>query len=244
MQYFAPDAERGDIQRLIRTLGIDTSKTLVQPYMIRMEKVLDAARSNYQFDVLSNPGSDRETEHKLNRNDAFAIMGIRLGVRKQNEVANPAIYTFPVAYSADPNQFAGAPAGQVKEYVSLDPLYDGKLSIRTQNVDRVRDLSTALLRNVPERGYVTTASSSQPNEEFAQQAPGQAGFFRIMPNPILSGQDNNRVDLVLGPGNPESIEGGFDAAGAAVDTRNVVVVELFGYLLVDAAKPAQRWNTF
>lgn len=241
---FAPDAQRGDLQRLIRTLNIDTNQVLVQPFMMRFEKEAKADRSNYRFDILSNPGSDREQEIKLGRNDAFGVLGLRLGVRKQDESVTPKQYTGPVVYSADPNYFSGAPAGQVKEFISLQPVFDGKLTIKTQNTDRVRDLSTALLVNRPNRGYITTASSSQTNAEFPEQTVGQDGFFRLMPNPILSGQDNNFIDLVLGSGDFESIEGTADSAGTAVATRNVIVVELFGYLLVDYAKPALMWKNF
>ncbi len=245
MKFFSPDAHRGDLTRLLNNLGIDTNQFLVQPYLLRLEKPLDASRSNYQFDILANPGSDRDTEVKLNRNDAFAVLSTRLGVVKQDETTTPKQYAnFATFYHADPNYFSGAPAGQVAEYVSLEVLWNSLLSIRSQNVDRIRDLHTNLLKHVPERGYVIAAASGQTNAEFPQQDPGIDNFFRLMPNPILSGQDNNRVDLVLGPGEIESIEGTADSGGTAVDTRNVVVVEFYGFLIVDAAKAALAWNTF
>jgi hypothetical protein len=243
--FFSPDWMRGDLTRLVNKFGINTDQTLVQPYLIRLEKALDAARSNYSFELLSNPGSDRETEIKLNRNDAFAVMAVRLGITKQNESVTPKQYAnFPVLYNADPNYFSGAPAGQVKEFVSLEALYNSLLTIKTQNVDRVKDLATSLLKSVPNRGYITTASSSQTNAEWPEQKIGIDEFFRLMPNPILSGQENNTVNLVIGSGNLESIAGTADSAGTAVATRNVVVIEMYGYLLVDAARPAQAWNNF
>lgn len=242
---FSPDAMRGDLTRLLANLNINTGQTLVQPFLIRLEAVANAARSNYQLDILSNPGSDRPGEIKLNRNDAFGLIGMRLGITRQDTSTTPAQYAnFPTFYAPDPNYHSGAPAGQVKEFVSLETIYNSSISLKSQKVDRLSNLHTGLLRHVPERPYVLAAASGQTNAEWPQQSIGVDQFFRVMPNPVLSGQDDNKVELILGSGDIESIEGTADSAGVAVNTRNVIVVELFGYLMVDAAKSALAWDHF
>lgn len=245
MTFFSPDAQRGDLTRLLNTMGIDQSQTLVQPYMLRLEQVASAVRSNYIFDIRSNKGSDRSSEIKLNQADAFGAVAMRLGITKQDESTTPKQYAnFPTVYHADPNFLIGAPAGQVKEYVSCQVLYNSLISMKSQRVDRMGNLSTSLLEHVPERPYVLAAASGQTNPELPQRSSGLDSFFRIMPNPILSGQDDNRVELILGQGDIESIEGTADAAGAAVNTRNVIVVEIYGYLMVDASRAALEFDHF
>ena len=170
---------------------------------------------------------------------------MRLGITKQDEGATPKQYAnFPTVYHADPNFLIGAPAGQVKEYVSCQVLYNSLLSMKSQRVDRLGNLHTSLLQYVPERPYVLPAASGQTNPELPQLPSGVDSFFRVMPNPVLSGQDDNKVELILGNGDIESIEGTADAAGAAVTTRNVIVVEIYGYLLVDVARAALQFDHF
>lgn len=243
--HVSPDIARADFNRMLRRLGVNPEEFLINQDTLRLEKKLSADRSSYQFDLYQNSGSDRPLEKKLNRNDVFCITHLALGVCKEDTSTNPAQYANSRTYhSADPNYFAGAPAGQVKEFVSVQTAWNGKLTIKTNTTDRLQEFLTQLLEYIPERGH-TLQAGSQLNDEWGQYGPSleEKGFFKLTPNIILNGQQNNKILMDLGEGDISSIEGTADSGGTAVNTRNVLVLLLHGFTIHEAADPHLRWGT-
>lgn len=204
---------------------------------LRVEQLLATNKNQYEFDLYEGSSqSDRPTEIKLNRNDLFFATHIALGITKQNATLTPAWYgNYPVFTHPDPNYFvvAGTPA----EYQALETIYNGTLKFTTGSVDRLGQISTALFKYVPEAQY-QIASGDQVNDEYPQYGPTMEarGFHRITPNLVIDGGQTNKFSVNLGAGNISTIDG----ATANVNTRNVLVLQVYGFRAVNAAAAAKQ----
>jgi len=236
----SPEAARADYARLYQTLGIDPKLHLITPQTLRVERALSASSNNYLFDFRENSSSDRPLENKLNQNDMFAMTHIALGITKQNESTTPKQYgNFKTLHTPDPNYFVGNGGN---EHRGLNTLYNGKITIKTDNVDRLPEFPASILEYIPERGY-TKLAAPQTQDEWPQRGPGLHEFFKLVPQVILNGQQNNSANLTLGQGDIINIAGGINPAGdGIVPETNVVVLLLHGFLISNAADPQLRWN--
>lgn len=240
LNIFSPEVERADYNRVKKTVG---SNFVINAKALRLEAALDPNKSSYTLDMAENVGADRPLEIKLNRNDAFFITHSALGIVRQNEVASPKQYgNFPLFTYPDPNYFNGDDTVNLLEYQALECLFNGKVTLNTSPTDRLVDFATNQYKYIPERGYME-AGVLNTNEEIPQYGPslGERGFFKHVPNIIFDGQDNNRVKIDLGAGDKAMIDGHVDSANAAVDTRNVLVFMLFGFVVINGAKSAKMW---
>lgn len=214
---------------------------IINQATLRMEQLLTASKNKYLFDLYENPGSDRPLERKLNRNDLFVITDIALVLTKYNpttlDYANYRLHTFP-----DPNYFSGAAAG-VNEWESLWPVYNGLVTITTKPVERLANFLTSNLLYIPEKQTLLVADP-QLNDEPAMWGDrhSQRGFFKLDPNIILDGQENNAVELTLGAGQTTQIAGAVDNAGDAVQTRNVACFMIHGFEVKNGAQKVNRWT--
>lgn len=241
---FSTSEQRAAYSRVREFLRMNagTDDFIINPNTLVLEEELKAGKSTYRFDLYQQSGADRKLAKKLNRNDVFFVTGIGLCIRKQDAVtgiyANYPLFTYP-----DSNYFVGDNAGaNLKEYLALECMYNGLLTLKTSPVDRVSDVPTHNFRYVPERGYLI-AAGNQVNDEFPQYGPDDRGrgLFSIHPNVILDGQENNEIILELGSGDTANIAGGIDGSNNPVDTTNVAVVLLQGFLIDNAAQKAGRW---
>lgn len=239
----APDLARADYDRMLRVLKINPNSFLIHQDTLRVEAILSASNNRYKLNFFENPGSDNPSEKKLNRNDVFAITHIALGVAKYNPSSTPVNWSGVVYYNEDGNYFEGNNG----ESAALLTVWNGLLKMKTSTVDRLEDFKTNILRMVPERGYQNLAAPQTADEHAQYGGPGgmeSKGFFKLTPNIILNGQQDNFAELVLGEGSKTGIEGTVDSAGSAVTTRNLLVLQAHGYLIHDAANPALRWDIF
>lgn len=217
---------------------IVSEKTLI------LEQLLQSGVNSYRFNLYEN-NNERPLEKKLNRNDGFVISHLGLSIRKQDATVTPPQYgSFPEFTHPDPNYFIGA-VGGIFENECLENLYSGSLSVTTNNTEIIQEFPTYLLRYVPERGFVNFAAP-QTRDEWPQYGPSleERGLYPYAVNAILNGQDNNSVTVEVGAGNTSVIAGGVNAAGAAVNTRNVLIVKLHGFEIAEAAQAGLRWGTF
>lgn len=231
----SPEKARADYIRLIEKLGITDDSFIITPKLLLVEQVLSSSKNSYRFDIYETRGSDRPAEVKLNRNDLFVASHLGLALYKQDTSVTPAQYANrPFFTNPNPEYFVGNNG----EAAALETVYRGLLSINTKPVDRIQELHTSLFRYVPERPYNSTDGYLE------QQGPGleQRGMFPVVPNIIFDGKEDNIITLDLGPGSYAGIEGTVDGAGAAVDTRNVLVLQLFGWVVLNGAESANRWT--
>lgn len=215
---------------------------LIQEKTLRLEMALVPGRNSYSFDFFQNTSSDRPGEMKLNRNDLFLGAAIALLLTKQNSATdystgNDVLYTFP-----DPQYFAGNPAAGEDEYRCLNTIYNGFTSIKTSPVERVRDFHNYHFLYNPERGTIKQASP-QLYDDTPQIGPTNEsrGFYQLVPNVVIDGNENNTIDLVLGKGDTTVIDGSVNSAGAAATKRNVVIYLVNGFVIVNGAKAQLKW---
>jgi len=234
------DAQRAKLQRLVDTLGVNMNDYVISPHTLRLERRAVAGQNAYSFDFYQNPGADRPQEHKLNRNDVLAITEIALGVTKEDTSTTPPRYgNYPLFTFPDPVFFLGVPtAPALTEAQCLETIYNGKLSLKTNNTDRLPSLLTSHLRYRPQ-----SASTGALHPEYGPSLP-ERGFFPIEPQLILNGQQNNTATLEIGSGETAAIAGGINASNVAVNTRNVIVLLVHGFLISEAAEAALRWQTY
>jgi len=235
--------QRAVYERALQITG-NNPDFLVQEKTLILEQALIPGRNQYSFDLFQNTSSDRPGEMKLNRNDMFLVGAISLQLTKQVSATDPSTgnedsYTFP-----DPNFFVGAPASGTtpKEYRALNTIYNGFTTIKTSPVERVRDFYNQHFRFVPERG-VQKQASPQINDEPGQWGPSNEmrGFYQIIPNVVIDGNENNTLELILGKGDTTLIDGSLNSAGAAATTRNVVRYLVNGFLIINGAKAQLKW---
>lgn len=231
------DAKRAKLNRALEALNIDINNYIVNEHTLRLESELKAGKNAYSLQMYENPGSDRPQEIKLNRNDAFFIIGVGVALAKQDKTTNPPRYgNYPLYTFPDPGVFLGVPAAGLNEAQCLEVVYNGKLRIKTNNTDRLTGISTQRFRYVPRRTF-----GSGVHAEYGPTLEAQ-GIFQMEPHIILNGQQNNSVELEVGTGDTAVIAGGLNAAGAAIDTTNVLIIQLHGFLLNEAAEAALRYG--
>jgi hypothetical protein len=239
--YFTPDTQRANYSRfrdlLIREAG---EEFIINPQTLRLEAALSATRSNYSLDLFENRGSDRPLEQKLNRNDLFFLTHIAMGVAQANPTAGH-YANFPVYHHGDQNVFIGNDSGgnpQSLEAYCLETLWNSKLTIKTSPVERLKDFLTNNFRYVPENVANTTSKTT------GQYGPTmeQRGFYAVQPNIIIDGYDNNTLELDLGAGALTNIAGGINASNVAVNTRNVLVFFLHGFVAINGARKVGQYT--
>lgn len=221
------------------------SNYIITESTLQVEQLLAANQNMYNFDLYDGSQSaDTPTEIKLNRNDLFFATHIAIGIKKYDPSKTPVWYgNFPIFTYPDSNYFVGTGGSAAIEYQALEALYSGQLVFNTGAVNRFGPLATTLLKYVPNRPFeLGVASSSATTAVFQQYGPAMdgRGFHRVTPNLVIDGQQTNRFTLSLGAGDFTNIAGATNAAGSAVNTRNIVVLQVHGFRAVDAAAAAKQ----
>lgn len=239
--YFTPSPQRAAYSRfrdmLLRESG---EEFIINEKTLRLEAPLSATRSSYNLDLFENRGSDRPLEEKLNRNDLFFLTHIAMGVAQQDTTSGH-YANFPVYFHGDQNVFVGNDGGgnpESLEAYCIESLYNSKITIKTSPVERLKDFLTVNFRYVPEQVANTTAKTSG---QFGPSMEAR-GFYPLNPNIIIDGYDNNTVELELGTGGYTNIAGGINASNVAVDTSNVLVFLLHGFVAINGARKIGQYT--
>jgi len=217
-------------------------KFVISRQVLRMEQSLASNKSAYTFQVKQgNASTDPPLSVLLNDSDAFVLCAISLGIKKQDTSKTPAWYGNYTVYNyVNSAVFVGAPAGQATEAQSLECIYNGKLSMRTASLERIRPTDTREYKQAPD---IQTASISP----FGSLGDWGRAYVEQQPTILLDGSQNNEFTLQLGAGDYTGISGVYTAGGAATATAlNVVVLELLGLIVQNGAQAAKRfaesWN--
>lgn len=234
--------DRADLLRLMEAVPELKGDTfVVQRSQLRVEAALANNRPNYKFELFPNASTARNTEKRLNRNDMFCITRMALGIAKFNPTSG-AYGNFPVYFNPDPNFFLGVPGAGLPESECLNAIYNGTAALRSGNTDRIPPFLTIPFRAVPERGY-TFAVAPQLRPEHGQS--DEIPWFELEPLVILSGQEDNSIFLDLPTASDLAVlQGGINQSAAAVDTRNVAVFLLDGFVVSEGAQVQPRFNTY
>jgi len=227
------DAKRAKLDRALAALNVNPKDFIIHEKTLRLEKELASGRNTYKFNLYENPGADRPQEVKLNRSDLLIITHAALCIAQQDKTAgnygNYPLHTFP-----DPGVFVGDDGSASTEDVALETVYNGQLSITTNNLDRLQGFLTNHFRYVPER-----AVDSGVPAMYGPQLDGR-GFYAFEPHIIVSGQDNNDAEVQIGEGDTTVIGGGIDASDESVDTSNVLVLMFHGFIISEGAAVMPR----
>lgn len=245
---FSTDEQRavyGRLQNWFPANGLGAADDfIITESNLRVEQLLANNQNQYQFDLYEGNGNtDRALEIKLNRNDLYFATHIALGITKYDPSKTPVWYgNYPIFTYPDSNYFVGTGSSAAVEYQALETIYQGELIFSTGNVNRFGPLMTDTLKYTPNRPYeLGVADSSATTAVFPEYGPTPAarGFHRLTPNLVIDGQQTNKFTLTLGAGDYTNIAGATDAAGDAVSTRNVLVLQLHGFRAVNAAAAAK-----
>jgi len=203
----------------------------VRPIVLRMYQQLVATKSSYVFDC-SVATAQHPLEIRIDKSDLVVGSRMALGVHKVLLDANgdeqPA--NSPISFYPDPDWFDGAgggtglPGSSANEAQSLETLYNGHLSLKTDQDIRLQEYDAADFRMVPETQFNPTADTGhlfgRSGNEFR---PLYSMFY-------LAGNRNNKFELQLGNGDYSAI------AGVAADHVNYAVVMVKGFILVRGAE--------
>ncbi len=233
--------DRADYLRLLEAVPEVASGFVVQRSHLRLEAALANGRPNYRFELFPNATTARPTEKRLNRNDMFCITRIALGIAKYNPTSG-AYGNFPLYFNPDPNYFLGVPGSGLPESECLNAVYNASVALKSGTTERIPPFLANPFRSVPERGY-TFAVAPQLRPEHGQM--DEIPWFELEPLVILSGQEDNVVSLDLPAASDLGVlQGGINQSNAAVDTRNVAVFLLGGFVVSEGAQVQTRFNTY
>lgn len=207
--------------------------------VLRMEQNLANNKSEYQFQLKQgNASTDPPLSVLLNDADAFVLVAMSIGIKKQDLTKNPQqIANFTVYNYVNNLVFTGVPTGQATEAASLECIYNGKLSFKTGSLERIRATDTREYKQAPD---IQTATIS-PFGGFGDY--GRA-WVEQQPTLLIDGSQNNVFSLQLGAGDYTGIAGNYTAAGATTNTAlNVLVLECLGLVIQNGAEQAKRFAT-
>ena len=172
----------------------------------------------------------------------FCITRLALAITKYNPATNSYGNT-PLYFNPDPNFFLGVPGSGLPESECLNAVYNATVSLKSGTTDRIPPmLANEFLYN-PERGY-TFAVAPQLRPEHGQLSKG-IPWFDIEPLVILSGQEDNTILLDIPSASDLGVlQGGINQSAAAVDTRNVAVFLIGGFVVSEGAQVQTRFNTY
>lgn len=200
----------------------------IQQGYIRLEKELTSSSTSENFTLgegRSN-GQKRPLENFLSQNDNFVPVYMRIGVSKEfvdtnGNNGNQPVYTYP---DKEIFNFAGvAPA--LDEIYSLEGLWNGNVSIKSNTYEVVNRMSLERFRRVPQTQDAATTQASS-GEIFE-------GFVKLPIVPIFEGKKRNELNF--------SYAQGADATNIAGDPsvgKNILTFTLWGFLVRNASEPA------
>jgi len=192
---------------------------IVQPYVLKLMQQV-TSRTEYRFDLYEEQSGQQAYERRLNRNDAFFMSHIGLGLILEDTatpvpVSNTQVRTFP-----DPAVFAGA-----GEATALEAFYNAQLTVKTDPIERITDFDTNVLRYLP---LFDQPDAWGPSLE-------ERGYFELAGEVIFDGAQNNTIQLSL------NADADISAAVGIAGQNTWVVMMLFGNLVLQGARKVGQY---
>jgi len=243
-----PDVARADLHNIMKNFQGGLDKWQVQPFEVRMEQVLLPTQRKYEFDLFRGNRTARPSEVLLNRNDTFYAthIGFRLGRRASGDETGLQVDNAPFFTNADPNFFDGAAVGGATEQQSLQAIWGGLMTLKTDTTERIRDLSMTYFNWVPENPYRVGATDGVdidvPYLSQYGETMERRGLYKLTPTIGFDGQQDNRIVINI-PGDSliGNINGDTDSAGAAGQgNKNIAIAVMFGYLIIQGSDPITK----
>lgn len=245
--YVSGNRDRMDLQRIAANYQGGLTKWSIYRHMLIYQTELSPNRKNYEFIVKeTNQQGQLPSEILLNINDSFHMTHWSLGVMKQAPTATPAltVANSDIWFNADPLIFDGVAVAGVTEAQSVTSVWNAKLTLKTNQVDRIKPFSCNRLRFSPAYPTRDDPTGNQLNSQYGPTIEEQ-GFFYIG-NPIqgLNGSEDNRLILNL-PDDAliDNINGDTDAGGAAGNgNTNLLTIRLYGFIVIQGSQSLYKSN--
>lgn len=234
---FTPEETRAQYLRVVTALaaqmgispGEFKSKYKIMPYVLKMAAYLDPAKSNYSLSPRKGVDTAIPTANLLDQNDFFAMSGMSIRIGRAKWAAG--IYSlhgdYPQLTYPDPTYFNGNGTTAGLEYVGLQNLVNGTVTINIGGDNVVEGLAAQELFYNPSKPY---AASPLQFPEFGGQAPGNRGIYPITPNFILDAMaDNSFVIQLPSTGTKTNIDGNIVSTTVDSGIRNIVYVVCEGF---------------
>jgi len=227
--------------------GYAGSSKVTTPTDLRVEMELVPGQSTYNFDLkkgnISFPYASASEEYKLNSTSVFFVTHVALNVKKFSKVdtvlnnANYKLWTYN-----DENYFVGAATAAATEAQSLETIWQGRLSFKTNNFSRFTDIFTNKMKYVPADQFINLAVTGQVAHTYPSYGADydQRGYHELHGNLILNGADDNIVTLNLGAGDTSAIAGDGTELGEGKDICNKLVLLIHGYEFTGAMDGAAK----
>lgn len=181
----------------------DIADALLSQSFLRLEQPLVVNKTSFRFPILVNDGAVRNTEKRLNLQDAFYMSTLNIYLCKA-----PSATSSAMLLDTYPNPVIFATSG---EAVALETFYNGVWSLNVNNTVIVPGFDLMSFRQA--RQTQLTGADDSPIDQF----DGTDNVI-IQPNPIFSGQRKNYFQIDL----PDAV--------AVVDANVYMVVIMRGVL--------------
>jgi len=215
-------------------------KFVISRQVLRVEEPLAPNSSNYSFQLKQgNSSTDGPLENLLNDSDAFILLAVAIGIKKQDTTLTPPWYGNYQVFNYPPQAvFNGAPAARATEWQALLTIWNGKLSFKTGSLERIKPSDTNEYLFAPAAAdQAATVISSR-----GQFGYNSHGWVEQQGQLVLDGSQNNQFNLTLGSGDILAIDGLYTSGGAATNTaKNVVVLSCLGLNIANGAQSAKRF---
>lgn len=198
----------------------------IQMGYVRLEKVLSSSNTSELFtlgDGRQN-GQKRALENYLSQNDNFVPLELKVGLQKVDTTSdnngNQPIYSYP-----DLTTFSG-----VGEADSLEGVYNGTLSIKSDTYEVINKMNLDPFRRVP-RTQLAPAIVGVSAATQASSGEIEEGYGELDIIPIFEGKKRNEIQFTYAQG---ANAGGIDS----VAPNETVLVLLFkGFIIRNASEP-------
>lgn len=230
-----PDIKRGYLSIFVEYIkkmyGVtNISEMDLRPYNVRVLQDLKANGTNYKFDPrYGYKGSNAnlpQFELLLDDKKVFYASELRVATRKidANGQLGP-VFTYEDKEHHD----------DTGEIEALHALYNGNLSLITDNVSRITNLSLDLFRQVPSRVKSENAGALVAWPQYGPETH-EKGFISLAPTPILDSSKTNSISVDL-KGSTAAIEG-------ASGKKNILQVDLLGWIYDPSSSGAGFCGSF
>jgi hypothetical protein len=152
---------------------------VITPGFLRLHATLKNSSGKYQFQLLKDNNSDKPTEMKLDRNDAFVVDSVCLALLKEGTgtegLGELQMY---------PNPFIFNGANEARD---LELVYNGKMSIRVGNIVYIEGMDTQRFRSVGTAQQNAATNRSERNRK--------TGFDKMTPQIVFEGDKKTEITV-------------------------------------------------
>ena len=201
-------------------------KEHIQPFFLKAETYLVNGQNSYPILLGKSAGKVAFINEKLlQQNDAYAPVGVSIGVKKvvmaNNAESNPGkVITYPYA---EDTVFDGAAVGGNTEAECVESVFNADFSLAADGKEVLYNLDTAQLKFIPDFRFTATRTQAATGS-----LADMTRFFPLIKEFVLFGGNENMINISLRGGATNQIEA---ADGQADTERNKVSICFIGLIV-------------